>query len=186
MRNNQTARHLLSTAILSAAMLLGTAIADPAAAVPVRGKAVIGGKSFDLRHAWIIRGPNHFEPTRIDTYIVMSADDISSELSKCPDVQCAIFTTLKNGLIMTDEGSGGFWVRAVHPELPKEQQLSGRGWTATVNGPDRIAGRLVWEPQGNDPVVLNLEIDATLLKAFPAAVAPTPAPTTKSKTRSRS
>jgi hypothetical protein len=156
--------------VLLAAILFTTAFADPASPpLPVRGKAVIAGRSFELRHAWIIRGPDHWEKGRMNTYIVMAADDISAELQKCPDVKCAIWDVLKNGLIMTSEGGGGFWVRAVHPQLAKEQQLSARGWTTTVDQPDHIVGRLHWEPQGKDPVILDLEIDAALLKSFPAS-----------------
>lgn len=103
----------------------------------------------------------------MNTYIVMAKDDISAELKKCPDVKCAIWDVLKNGLIMTSEGGGGFWVRAVHPQLAKEQQLSARGWTATIEEPNHIVGRLHWEPQGKDPPILDFEIDAALLKAFP-------------------
>jgi hypothetical protein len=152
------------------ALILSIAFADPATPttpIPVKGKAIIAGRSFELHHAWIIRGPDHFEEGKINTYIVMAKDDISPELQKCPDVNCAIWQVLKNGLIMTPEKDGGFWVRAVHPELAKEQQLSGRGWTGTVDEPNRIVGRLLWEPQGKNPVTIDLEIDAALLKSFP-------------------
>ena len=109
-----------------------------------------------------------------DPYIVMAKDDISAALQKCPDVKCAIWDVLKNGLIMTSEGEGAFWVRAVHPQLAKEQQISARGWTATVDEPNHIVGRLHWEPQGKDPIILDLEIDAALLKSFPLPAKPTP------------
>ena len=163
--------------MLFAAILLATALAEPArgaAPAPVRGKAVIAGTSFELRHAWIIRGPDHFEEGKMDTYIVMAKDDISTELSKCPTVKCAIWDVLKNGLIMTSEGEGAFWVRAVHPHLAKEQQISARGWTATVDQPDHIVGRLHWEPQGRNPIVLDLDVDAALLKSFPLPAPPNP------------
>ena len=154
------------------AILLAAAFADPAAHVPVSGKAFIAGKSFELHYAWIIRGPDHFEEGKINTYIVMAKDDISLELQKCPTVKCAIWDVLKNGLIMTPEKDGFFWVRAVHPQLAKEHQLSARGWAATVDEPNRIAGRVHWEPQGKDPVILDLEIDAQLLKSFPLPAPP--------------
>jgi hypothetical protein len=163
--------------VLLAAILFTTALADPASPpLPVRGKAVIAAKTFELHHAWIIRGPDHWEEGRMNTYIVMAADDISDELKKCPDVKCAIWDVLKNGLIMTSEGEGGFWVRAVHPQLAKEQQISARGWTATVDEPNHIVGRLHWEPQGKDPIILDLEIDAALLKSYPLPATPTPKP----------
>jgi hypothetical protein len=155
---------------LLAAVFLATAFTDPKAPPspsPVRGRAVIAGQSFELRHAWIIRGPDHWEKGRMNTYIVMAADDISAELQKCPDVTCAIWDVLKNGLIMTTEKDGSFWVRALHPKLAKEQQMSARGWAATVDQPDRIVGSLHWEPQGENPIILDLEIDAALLKSFP-------------------
>ena len=157
---------------LLAAVLVAAAFGD--APVPVRGKAVIAGKSFELRHAWIIRGPDHWVEGQLNTYIVMASDDISAELAKCSDVKCAIWDVLKNGMILQPEDGGAFWVRAVHPQLAKEQQLSARGWAATVNQPDHIVGRLHWEPQGKNPVVLDLEIDATLLKSYPLPAPSTP------------
>ena len=160
---------------LLAAVLLASGFADPASApVPVKGKAIIAGQSFELNYAWIIRGPDHWIEGRMDTYIVMAKDDISPELLKCPTVKCAIWDVLKNGVILTPESNGFFWVRALHPQLAKEQQLSARGWTATVDEPNHIAGRLHWEPQGNNPIILDLEIDATLLKSFPLPTTPKP------------
>jgi hypothetical protein len=134
---------------------------------PVRGRAVIAGQAFDLRYAWLIRGPDAFEPGRLDTYVVMAPDDISAELARCPTVKCAIWDVLKNGVILEPEKDGGFWIRALHPKLAKEQQLSARGWAATIDRPERIAGSVRWEPQGQDPPILDLTIDATLLKSFP-------------------
>jgi hypothetical protein len=174
-----TTRRRATDLPLLAAVLLTTAFAGPTPApdrIPVRGKALIAGKSFELRQAWIIRGPDHWVAGQLNTYIVMAKDDISAELEKCPDVKCAIWDVLKNGLILEPAEGGGFWVRAVHPELAKEQQLSARGWSATVDQPDHIVGRLHWEPQGKDPVVLDLEIDAALLKSYPLPPALTPTP----------
>jgi hypothetical protein len=159
---------------LLAAILLTAAFADPAAPIPVRGRAVIAGQSFELHHAWLIRGPDHFEEGKMNTFIVMARDDISPELRTCPTVKCAIWDVLKNGVILQPEKDGSFWVRALHPKLAKEQQLAARGWTATVDQPDHIVGRLHWEPQGKDPVILDLEIDVALLKSFPPSASPTP------------
>ena len=158
--------HIRRSVMFLAAILLVAAFAEPAAPVPVKGKAIIAGQAFELHYAWIIRGPDHFEEGKMNTFIVMARDDISAELSKCPTVKCAIWDVLKNGVILQPEKDGGFWVRALHPKLAREQQLSARGWTATVDQPDHIVGRLHWEPQGQDPPVLDLEIDAALLKSF--------------------
>jgi hypothetical protein len=154
---------------LLAARALGQ---QPPAPPPVHGKAVIAGQAFELRYAWLIRGPDHFEPTKMNTFIVMAPDDISAELGKCPTVKCAIWDVLKSGVILQPEKDGSFWIRALHPKLVKEQQLAARGWTATVDQPDRIAGKLQWEPQGQDPPILDLTIDAALLKAYPPTATP--------------
>ena len=155
---------LIAASLAAASSALGQ---QPVAPPPVQGKAIIAGQAFELRHAWLIRGPDHFEEGKMNTFIVMAPDDISAELGKCPTVKCAIWDVLKNGVILQPEKDGSFWIRALHPKLAKEQQLAARGWTATVDQPDRIAGRLRWEPQGQDPPVLDLTIDARLLKAYP-------------------
>ena len=154
-------------------LLAADALAQqPPAPPPVQGKAIIAGQAFDLRYAWLIRGPDAFEPGKMNTFIVMAPDDISAELSKCPTVKCAIWDVLKNGVILQPEKDGGFWIRALHPRLAKEQQLAARGWTATVDQPGRIAGKLHWVPQGQDPPTLDLTIDAALLKSYPPEKTP--------------
>ena len=156
-----------SVAVLSG-LLAASALAQQAPSPPpVEGKAIIAGQAFELRYAWLIRGPDHFHEGKMNTFIVMAPDDISAELSKCPTVKCAIWDVLKNGVILQPEKDGGFWIRALHPQLAKEQQLAARGWTATVDQPGRVAGNVHWEPQGQDPPVIHLTIDAKLLKAYP-------------------
>lgn len=147
-------------------LALAAAVIALAAAPAVSGKAVIAGQPFELRYAWVVRGPDHFEPKKTNTYIVMTSEDISAELSKCATITCAIWDVMKAGVILQPEKDGGFWIRALHPKLAKEQQLSGRGWKSTVDDSAHIVGTLKWEPQGSPTVALDLSIDAPLLKSY--------------------
>lgn len=161
-----------SRAFVGAVLALVTAVASEA--TPVQGPLRVGGKPLTLRHAWIVRGPDSFDKSKLRTYVVMTTEDVSADISKCPNLNCAIFDSVKSGLVL-GLSPEGYWLRAVHPEIRGEKQFSGPsqssyGWKPRLEEPNRAAGKLQC---GFEPIVCDLEIDASLLKEFPAEK-PTP------------
>ena len=151
-----------------AGILLALVTAIAPAETPVSGTLRVGGKPLTLRHAWIVRGPDSLEKSAIRTYVVMTTEDVSADISKCPNLDCALFDSVKSGLVL-GVFPAGYWLRAVHPEIRGEKQFSGPsqssyGWKPRVQEHGRAAGRLLCE---FEPIVCDLEIDAPLLKEFP-------------------
>jgi hypothetical protein len=77
---------------------------------------------------------------------------------------------LKEGAVLEpgQDAQESFWLRVVSPELPKEQQLSGRRWTPAVDQHARLAGKLQFS-YANTKDEADLDIDALLIKEFPVA-----------------
>lgn len=149
-----------------AAAAAPTPSAKPAAAV--RGKLFLKGKTLSFPLAWLVRGPDTFDEKKTSAYLILSSRDISAAISACKDINCVIFDAVTDGAVLqpADDGHNSFWLRVKTPELPKEQQLSGRTWTATVNEPKRLAGKLQFS-YDNTKDEADLEIDAVLFKEFP-------------------
>jgi hypothetical protein len=137
--------------------------ANPATAV--RGKLFLKGKTFNFPFAWLVRGPDTFDEKKTSAYLILSSRDISAAISACKDINCVIFDAVTDGAVLqpADDGHNSFWLRV---KTPKEQQLSGRTWTATIDEPRRLAGKLQFSYE-NTKDEADLEIDAVLLKEFP-------------------
>jgi hypothetical protein len=149
-----------------AAVVAPTPYAKPAAAV--RGKLFLKGKTLSFPLAWLVRGPDTFDEKKASAYLILSSRDIAAAISACKDIHCVIFDAVTDGAVLqpADDGHNSFWLRVKTPELPKEQQLSGRTWTATVDQHDRLAGKLQFAYE-NTRDEADLEIDAVLVKEFP-------------------
>jgi len=166
-------RHLTPALVLM--VVAGTAVSvlaeNPA---PVSGKAVVQGKPLTFHYAWLVRAPNKFDKTKLSSVIVLSADDISAAIRKCPDRQCVTYDALKNGMLV-EPSEAGFWAFVAHPDLPVDTQFSGpsagdQGWKTTAKTQDRLAGTLRYDDPDRK-TSCDLTMDARLLKEFPAAAA---------------
>jgi hypothetical protein len=145
--------------------------ADPPA--EVRGKLVLKGKSLAFSRAWLVRGPDTFDQNKPAAYLILASRDLSGAIVACKDIHCVLWDAVTEGAILepANDGHESFWLRVVSPELPKEQQLSGRRWTPEVDRRDRLSGRLYFS-YANSGDEADLEIDAPLLKEFPAPPRP--------------
>ena len=152
-------------------ILLASSIAAAASGPgAVSGKAVVEGKTFAFKHIWLVRAPNKFDKTKMSSFAVVSADDISPAIRKCADRQCVTYEALKNGMIV-EPSDAGFWVYVAHPELPVDTQFSGpngggTGWIGAAKSADRLSGVLRYEDKDRRTSV-DLTIDAPFLKEFP-------------------
>ena len=151
-----------------ALVVWGVAAAGRAAPPQFEGTIVVKGKAYDVKYAWMVRGATRLSPEKLRTYVILSADDVSERIRGCETVTCAVWDAVTRGLVLEPDDDG-FWVLVLDPER-KPFQMSGpsvygSGWTETSRTPDRIAGRLLWRPDGGDPV-LDFKVDAALLKSW--------------------
>ncbi len=136
----------------------------------VTGKLVLKGKSLALTHAWLVRGPDTFDRSKAAAYVVLASKDISEAILACGDIHCVVWDVVQEGAVLEPSGDGheSFWLRVVSSELEKEQQLSGRRFTPTIDRHDRLSGRLEFSyPTTGDEA--DLQIDAPLAKEFPVS-----------------
>lgn len=140
----------------------------PEPGAPVRGTLVIKGKSLIVSHAWLVRGPDTSDETKPSAYLILSSQDISAPIAACKDVKCVIWHAVTEGAVLQplDDGHDSFWLRVLSPDLPREEQLSGRRWLPSIDRHDRLSGKLQFH-YSNTQDEADLEIDAALLKEFP-------------------
>jgi len=146
----------------------GFAASAGAASPPFEGKVVVKGKSYDLKYAWMVRGATKMSPNEVKTYVIAASEDVSEKIRKCEEVVCAIWDSVPNGIVIEPD-TGGWWILVHDPDRKPSQfsgpTMHGTGWTETASTPDRLAGRLVWKPMGDDPI-FDFKVDAPLLKEF--------------------
>ncbi len=150
-------------------LLLMASVAAGADRAPVTGKLVVKGKNLSFTRAWLVRGPDTFDKSRAAAYLILSSQDISAAITACADIHCVVGNVVKDGAVLepSDDGHESFWLRVVSPQLEKEQQLSGRRFTPAIDRHDRLSGKLEFS-YSNTGDEADLDIDATLLKEFPA------------------
>jgi hypothetical protein len=160
-----------------------TLLAAAAGGAPaVSGKLVVKGRTFVFSRAWLVRGADTFDESKPSAYLILSSEDLSAAIAACKDLHCVLWDTVKNGAILqpVEDGHQSFWLRVVAPELAKEQQISGRTWTSSVDRRDRLAGRLEFS-YSNVAEEADLTIDAPLAREFPSSPPATPTAPTKKK-----
>lgn len=143
--------------------------AAPAANAGVHGKLVVKGKALEFSRAWLIRGSDTGDETKPGAYLLLSSRDVSAEIEACKDIRCAVFDVVREGAILEpiDDPGESFWLRVVAPGLPhREEQISGRTWTTSLDRHDRLSGKLHFL-YANTRDEADLEIDAKLAKEFP-------------------
>ena len=157
--------------MLAAALpLLAAATVAGGEAASVSGKLIVKGKSLAFTRAWLVRGADTSDQSKPSAYLILSSEDLSAPIAACKDLSCVLWDTVKNGAILQpiDDGHQSFWLRIVAPELAKEQQISGRTWTPSVDRRDRLAGRLQFS-YSNVGEEADLTIDAPLAREFPVS-----------------
>jgi hypothetical protein len=167
------AGRLVMPLILAAALCPAVVGGAGPPAGSVQGKLVVKGKRLTFSRAWLVRGPDTFDPTRKAAYLILASRDLSGAIAACGDIHCVLWQAVSEGAILepANDEAESFWLRVVSSELPKEQQLSGRRWMPSIDQHDHLAGRLDFS-YANTGDEADLTIDAFLLKEFPVPPPP--------------
>lgn len=167
----QQSRRLPATrrGIATAIALAGALCAAPALADGASGKLVFQARAgeivLDVRHAYLVSGPDMVSGAKIRR-LLLSPVDLSADLAKCEELACATW----------DMGEGITVDFDSPPRLPywfvangQRVQHSGGARKDTVkldvDTPERLAGTWVLSAEGGGPAV-SVKFDAKLLKAF--------------------
>ncbi len=136
--------------VVRAACLVPAVVAAHAGSV--EGHGSWKGKTLTFRHAYLLTYGSK-------AYVLLSAADVGEAIRGCPRLECAVWDVLREGVVIEPEENGDFWLRAVHPEVPGERQISYRVFEPTTRGRPPAVGNA-----GRSPAVTQM--DAPLVRRF--------------------
>ncbi|HZX91870.1 MAG TPA: hypothetical protein VFE67_14605 [Rudaea sp.] len=119
--------------------------------------------SIELAHAYLVSGPDTFDPKKITRRIVFTKTDERATIEACSDVSCATLSSSDGMTVeLGDEPTASWWAH-VHP-----MQYSGMSQEGdlklSADTDKRVAGTF---KIGTSGVKTSVEFDAPLVKTFP-------------------
>jgi len=158
--------HLAVPCLIIAALSAPAAPLERAAGDRAQGTLVVQAEDkalrVDLKHAYVVVGPDTFEENKTTRRLVFAADDLRTTIAACKDVRCAT-TISSDGLVLDldDAGSSSYWAH-VQP-MQYSGSLDAGGLVLHIDKPDRLTGTLKIDNSG---VTATIEFDAPLVKSF--------------------
>jgi hypothetical protein len=122
-----------------------------------------GTASVELMHAYLVSGPDTFDPKKTTRRIVLTKTDERATIEACSDVSCATLSSSDGMTVELGDDSAASWWAHVHP-----MQYSGMSQEGdlklSADSDKRIAGTF---KIGTSGVKTSVEFDAPLVKTFP-------------------
>lgn len=158
---------LALAAVLSAVPAL-PASAD-AAGGTAKGKIRYKDKTVELKYAYIITGPDMFDPDQTETTIILSPTDLSDRIAKCESQSCA--GGLTEGMTLSTEDFGGatrvvYWVVTNNGMTQYSGNTDASALTLTTDTPEKKAGNMSVDALAAEGPKIDVEFDAPLTKTF--------------------
>ncbi len=152
---------LLAVAALSVS---GAATAEPAkGSLTGTGKVVA---SVNVKHAYLIKGPNAFGDQTI-RLLILSEVDQGAHIKSCATMSCAT-QKLESG--MTVEFNNGprllYWFVANGQRVQASGTAEPGSITLTTNTPQKMAGNWTYDASAQGGPKIAVEFDTSLLKEF--------------------
>jgi len=119
--------------------------------------------SIELAHAYLVSGPDTFDPKKITRRIVFTKSDERATIEACSDVSCATLSSSDGMTVELGDGSEANWWAHVHPTQysgmsePDDLKLS-------ADTAERVTGTF---KIGTSGVKTSVVFDAPLVKTFP-------------------
>ncbi len=155
---------------VTAAAALG--VASPASAEPAKGTLTATGKTaatVNVKHAYLIKGPNAFGDKAI-RLLILSEVDQSAHIKACSTMSCAT-EKLESG--MTVEFDAGprllYWFVANGQRVQASGTAQPDTMALTTNTPQKLAGKWTHDASGQGGPKIAIEFDAGILKEFSKA-----------------
>jgi len=122
-----------------------------------------GTASVELAHAYLVSGPDTFDPKKVTRRIVFTKTDEREAIEACNDVSCATLSSSDGMTVELGDDSAANWWAHVHP-----MQYSGMSQNGdlklSADTTERVAGSFKIYTSG---VKTTVEFDAPLVKTFP-------------------
>lgn len=153
--------------VLSAAPVLSPSAG--AAGGTAKGNIQYKDKTVELKYAYVITGPDMFDPDQTETTIILSPTDISETIAKCESQSCA--GGLTEGMTLSTEDFGGtvrvvYWVVTNDGMMQYSGNTDTSALTLTTDSPEKKAGKMSVDASAAEGPKIDVEFDAPLTKAF--------------------
>ena len=158
-------KRLLLDAVCAAVLFPATLLA---AGNEAKGTFVYKGKTVNLKHAYLIKGPDIVTKQPIRR-VILSAVDLSKDLAKCAKMMCTD-GSVNEGLSLNFEGGPriNYWMVMNDQRVQYSGTEPVKSFAASADDAKRIAGKLVFDKTAAGGPKVDVEFDAALVKELSA------------------
>jgi len=140
-----------------------------AAGGTAKGTIKIKDKTVDLKHAYLVKGPDAFDSSKTVSTVIITPNDISKEITECKSASCA--SGITEGMTVGKEDFGSttrvvYWVVTNDGMMQYSGNDDVSALVLTTDTADRMAGKLTIDDSAADGSKIDVEFDAPLAKEF--------------------
>ena len=140
-----------------------------AAGGTAKGTIKIKDKTVDLKHAYLVKGPDAFDSSKTVSTVIITPNDISKEITECKSASCA--SGITEGMTVGKEDFGSttrvvYWVVTNDGMMQYSGNDDVSALVLTTDTADRMAGKLTIDDSAADGPKIDVEFDAPLAKEF--------------------
>lgn len=152
-----------------ALIVAGCVLAPSAFAGDASGMIEYKGRSLEVHHAYLVRGPGDMSPAPIRR-IVLSDADLSATLAVCKDMSC-FDGSVRNGMTFDlDAGPRiNYWVVLDNQRIQYSGTARPQSMRATAEGRNHIAATLAIDDRAAGGPKIDVRFDAALVRNFAGA-----------------
>ena len=124
----------------------------------------------NLKHVYLITGPDDVEPDKIIRRLAFSANDIGAKILSCQSMSCAS-GLITEGLTV-DLVSGPrfmYWLSINDGLVQHSGTTKPANLQATIDQPGKLAGKLSFDDSAAGGPRVNVDFDTVLVKEFKTA-----------------
>ena len=149
--------------ILLGSLALAASMAQ-AAGNEAKGTFVYKGKTVNLKHAYLIKGPDMVTKQPIRR-VILAPVDMSKAIAKCAKMMCTD-GGLDEGLSLNFEDGPriNYWMVMNNQKVQYSGTEPVKSFTASADDAKRIAGKLVFDKTAAGGPKVDVEFDAALVK----------------------
>jgi hypothetical protein len=157
---------------VSLALILALAQLPSAGAEPGEAKGTLTHKArtVTFKHAYLVTGPDGFDPRKTVRQIILSARDIGAQVRGCQTMSCASGVLMEGLTVDIDGGPRlNYWMTVNDQMVQHSGTKPPAALKASADEPKRLAGKLAFDDTQSGGPKVDVEFDAALVKEFKAA-----------------
>ena len=165
-------RHVAALAAgVSCLLVAGPAGAGEASGAITYPKAGRPTLTATLKHAYLLKGPDVIDPTRIVRRLYLTSTDIGSALKACSSLSCADGNVTEGMTLDLDSDQRfGYWVALKNGTVQYSGTAKKETLEASVNAPERVTGTFRADDTTAGGPKVEVKFDASVLKEMKTAM----------------